>query len=247
MIDFNREFNTLDDLLNRREFKSAEDFLSALFERAESENNPGGRLAVINEQIGLFRKLGDERAIERAEYALRFIEESGIENGINVATTLLNAGTAYCAFDLPEKAVPCYEKAEEIYNFFLRPNDRRFGALYNNLASAFMAAGDYSKAEEYFSKALSIMQNVPGGELDCAITCCNLADLAAKAKGGLEAEEEIASLLEKAMENFNNPSVRRDGYYAFACEKCAPAFGHFGFFIYEKQLKRRAEEIYERS
>lgn len=247
MTDYNREFNKLDELLSRREFAEAENYLSALLERAQSEHNKCGELAVINEQIGLFRKLGDSRALERSAYALRFINDSGIENGINVATTFLNAGTAYCAFGSPEKALPCYEKAEEIYNFFLRPNDRRFGALYNNYASAFMAAGDYSRSGDYFGKALSIMQNAPGGELDCAVTYCNLADLSAKEKGPLESEQEISSLLERAMEIFNSPSVPHNGYYAFVCEKCASAFGQHGFFLYEKQLKRRAEEIYERA
>ena len=48
------------------------------------------------------------------------------------------------------------------------------------------------------------------------------------------------------MEIFDNHE-KRDGYYAFVCEKCASVFGYFGYFVYEKELEKRARDIYERS
>ena len=45
-----------------------------------------------------------------------------------------------------------------------------------------------------------------------------------------------------AMERDEN----RNGYYAFTCRKCAPSFGYFGYFVYEKELNERADIIYER-
>ena len=40
---------------------------------------------------------------------------------------------------------------------------------------------------------------------------------------------------------------KRDGYYAFVCEKCASVFGYYGHFAYEKELYERSRRIYEGS
>ena len=45
----------------------------------------------------------------------------------------------------------------------------------------------------------------------------------------------------------NTESLPRDGYYAFVCEKCAPVFGYYGYFLTEQELNRRAREIYDRA
>ena len=50
--------------------------------------------------------------------------------------------------------------------------------------------------------------------------------------------------VERAWELLNDESVPHNGYYAFVAEKCAPTFGFYGFFAYEKELKERAEKIY---
>ena len=60
-----------------------------------------------------------------------------------------------------------------------------------------------------------------------------------------EGEEKIAGLLDQAQALLDTPSVPRDGYYAFVCEKCAPAFGYYGYFLAEQDLMKRAEEIYK--
>ena len=36
----------------------------------------------------------------------------------------------------------------------------------------------------------------------------------------------------------------RIGYYAFVCEKCAPTFDHYGYFLAAEELKETAERIY---
>ena len=42
----------------------------------------------------------------------------------------------------------------------------------------------------------------------------------------------------------DTPSVPRNGYYAFVCEKCAPTFSYYGYFLTAEKLTGRAEEIY---
>ena len=59
-------------------------------------------------------------------------------------------------------------------------------------------------------------------------------------------EEEVNRLLDKAYELFDTPSVPHDGYYAFVCEKCAPTFAYYGYFLADADLRERARAIYER-
>ena len=54
-------------------------------------------------------------------------------------------------------------------------------------------------------------------------------------------------MLDEAYGLLNAEDIPRDGYYAFVCEKCAPAFSYYGYFLAAEELKQRAEEIYERN
>ena len=78
---------------------------------------------------------------------------------------------------------------------------------------------------------------------DMAITYLNLADLVCAEYGPEEGEARIAEYLDTAERLLDSPAVPRDGYYAYVCEKCAPVFGYYGFFLTEQSLERRAEEI----
>ena len=44
---------------------------------------------------------------------------------------------------------------------------------------------------------------------------------------------------------FRSEGIPRDGYYAFVCEKCAPAFEYYGWFLDAERLKQEAKRIYE--
>jgi len=59
-------------------------------------------------------------------------------------------------------------------------------------------------------------------------------------------EDAIAECLDAALELLDTPSIPHDGYYAFVCEKCAPAFAFHGYFLADEDLRQRAKEIYER-
>ena len=43
------------------------------------------------------------------------------------------------------------------------------------------------------------------------------------------------------------PDTARDGNYAFVCEKCAPTFHYYGYFLWGAELEERARAIYERT
>ena len=91
------------------------------------------------------------------------------------------------------------------------------------------------------------MRCVPNGELEQAVTYLNMADALESRDGPEAAEKEIETLLDTAYDLLQTPSVPRDGYYAFVCEKCAPAFSYYGFFMAAEELQEQAEKIYRRA
>jgi hypothetical protein len=79
------------------------------------------------------------------------------------------------------------------------------------------------------------------------ITYLNIASALEKEKGLVDADAEISQNLDKAAELLDIYADATDGYYAFVCEKCASVFGYYGYFLYEKELMKRSQSIYERS
>lgn len=245
-IPTQRVIEKLDEYLAQKDYAAAERHLQYWLADAEASGDGRGRLTVLNEQIGFYRKQEREReALEAAEAAIRQAEELALESSVVMGTTLVNAATAQKAFSHTDEALRLYERARTIYEAELSPEDGRLGGLYNNMALACMDAGRLREANALFEKALAVMEKQPNGELERAITYCNLADLTAAEKGTLDGETEIFALLEKAMSLLNTDSLPRDGYYAYVCEKCAPCFGYYGLFLYEAELKKRAESFYD--
>ena len=92
-----------------------------------------------------------------------------------------------------------------------------------------------------------MMGKVPGGAQEQAITYLNMANAVEEELGMERGEKRIFEYLDKAEALLNSPDVPRDGYHAFVCEKCAPTFGYYGYFLTQQELNKRAEEIYERN
>lgn len=245
-IPTQRVLEKLDELLSQKDYAAAERHLQYWLADAEASGDGRGRLTILNEQIGFYRKQEREHeALSAAEAAIAQAESLGLGSSAVMGTTLVNAATAYKAFSQAEKALRLYERARTIYEAELSPEDGRLGGLYNNMALACMDAGRFAEARTLFEKALAVMEKQPNGELERAITFCNLADLTAAEKGTLDGEAEIFALLEKAMALLDTDSLPRDGYYVYVCEKCAPCFGYYGLFLYEAELKKRAESLYD--
>ena len=91
------------------------------------------------------------------------------------------------------------------------------------------------------------MAQAEHGALEQAITYLNMADAAEAEKGLLDASETIDTCLETAQALLDTPTLARDGYYAFVCEKCAPTFEYYGWFAAANDLNERAKAIYERA
>lgn len=247
MIDTGRILDKLDTFLNKNDYAGAERHILYWLEEAGLSGNKSTMLLLQNELCGLYRKLGRKAdALSAVENALRLVSDMGIENNVGAATTFINAGTVFKAFGKAQEAMPLFEKALAVYQKELPANDKRFGGLYNNMALTLVDLKAFGEALALYEKAIYVMENQEDGMLEVAITLLNIASLR-EAEMGLEnAEKIIGELLDKAakiLDDYEN----RNGYYAFVCEKCASVYGYHGFFAYEKELKERAGEIYERN
>ena len=236
-----------------RQYEDKSDWTAAerhlLYWMAEAEQNRDGRgqLMLNNELMGFYRKQGDrEKALHHAEKAMALVEALGMEDTVTAGTTWVNAGTVREAFGDPAAGLRCFEKARANYEKNLERTDSRLGGLYNNMALALTAVGEYAEAGRMFRLALDVMEHQEHGELEQAITWLNMADALEAERGAEAAEGEVEEYLDRAAALLDTASLPRNGYYAFVCEKCAPVFGHYGYFLKEAELNKRAEEIHER-
>ncbi len=244
-IAIDRILSKLDDYLNKNDYTSAEKHL--LYWLDESERGCDGKteLLIRNELMGLYRKLGKrDTALSCVNAALSKIEIMEIDNTVGAATTYLNSATVYKAFERPEDSIKLFEKAKTIYEKELEPDDARLGGLYNNMALTLVDLERYKEAYELYEKAIKIMSKNENGSLEVAITYLNIASAKEAELGMIAAEGIISDYLEKA-KTILETHEKRDGYYAFVCDKCATAIGYYGYFLYDNELKERARGIYE--
>ena len=247
-IPISRVLEKLDKHLGRNDYSAAEKHLLYWLGEAEEGRDKHGMLTISNELMGIYRKTGRKNeALDALKNSLRLVAELELNNNITAGTTYTNAATVYKAFSMPEQSLELFGKAKELYESLLDSSDPRLGGLYNNLGLTLVDLERYDEAVNYYNKAIEIMSKKESGELEVAITYLNLANLEEARLGAEKSEAIVDKYVEKAYELLNMDYLPRNGYYAFVCEKCAPTFGYYGRFLYEKELRDRARDIYERN
>ena len=246
-VPVGRILDKLREYEDRSDWEAVERHLKYWLAEAEANRDERGQLMLNNELMGYYRKQGkQEEAFAHADRATELVGKLGMEETVTAGTTWVNAGTVREAFGDPVGGLDFFEMARANYEKNLPGNDGRLGGLYNNMALALSVCGRYDEAEEMFRKAIAVMAQQEYGELEQAITWLNMADAAEAALGAEAAEERVGEYLDTAEELLDTESLPRNGYYAFVCEKCAPVFGHYGYFATEAELMRRAKEIHDR-
>ena len=236
----------LDDYMSRRDYTGAERHLLYWLEEARLGGDKRGELMLRNELVGHYRKVGDrDKALTHGDAALVLLEELDFTGTVSSGTTYVNVATACSAFGETQRALELFALARSVYEASPRTEPALLGGLYNNMALACVAAGRFDEAFDLYDRAMEIMGRVANGALEQAITCLNMADATAAQKGMEEGEAEIDALMDQAWALLNQPSLPRDGYYAFVCEKCAPSFSYYGYFSAANELTWRAENIYQ--
>ncbi|MBQ7010317.1 MAG: tetratricopeptide repeat protein [Clostridia bacterium] len=245
-LPVDRIISKLDSLFAKNDNEGAARHLDYWLGESMRTGDMRARLTLLEEQMGLMRKMGnDKAATDAADEALRLVPALSQENTKCHGTVLLNAATVHKAFGRNSRAIELYGEAKKILEAVNAPEDLLAG-LYNNMAIAYVSLGEYAEARALFRVALEIMLRTDGGECDAAITCLNLADLVMAQMGAEEGEKEIENYLDRAEDLLEAAKERTDGYYAFVCDKCAPVFMNYGRFLYSRELKDRAVRIYER-
>jgi len=239
-----RIIEKMDEYMSRRDYAGAERHLNYWLAEAREGHDRQGELMLHNELVGHFRKVGKKaEALEHAQEAIALLEALELTASVTGGTTYVNAATAYSAFGEAETALALFEKARDAYEGEERTGPELLGGLYNNMALACAELGRYGEAYALFDKAMAQMEKHPGGELEQAITCLNIAD-AVFAEQGVSGAERIRSLLDRGWALLKNTEAPRDGYFAFVCEKCAPGFAAYGYEDAAGELQRWSEEIY---
>ena len=214
---------------------------------ARGNGDQPGEILIENEYIGFHRKAGEGGpALAHGERALRLLAEYGLEGTVTAGTTRINLATACTAFGETEKAWALFREAREIYEKNLPRDDSRLGGLYNNMGLCAADLGFFSEGKALYADALRIMEGIPNGEGEMAITCLNLADLISAESEGAESEEDLIraaeeteTLVDRAWQLLNTPGLPRNAWYRYICEKCAPVMAHYGRLEEAKSLSER--------
>ena len=243
-----RIIEKMDDYMSRRDYAGAERHLLYWLEEAQLGRDLRGQLMLRGELVGHYRKTGERsKAFQHIEAALSLLKELDYDGTISAGTTYVNCATACQAFGEYARARALFEHARSCYETSDYTRPELLGGLYNNMALTCVSLGRFQEAYSFYDLALEKMALVRNGELEQAITWLNLANAYEGELGAETADPKIQECLERAAALLDTPSVPRDGYYAFVCEKCAPTFSYYGWFLAAKDLKERAEEIYERT
>ena len=266
-----RIIDKMDEYMSRRDYNGAERHLLYWLEEAKLGGDMQGQLMLRNELVGHYRKTGQkEPAMESAARALELLRKLDMESTITAGTTYVNIATACGAFGDHERAIRLFEKARAAYESSSQTETQLLGGLYNNMALTCTELGRCEEALALYEKAADLMGRVPDGELEQAITYLNMANTV-EVQLGLEAgEQQINALVERAEEllkakgeellgkgeaaltdgtdlrAMKQEERARLGYYAFVCEKCAPTFAYYGYFMTAESLTERSEELVKR-
>ena len=245
-VPIGRIMDRLREYEDRSDWPAAERHLNYWLEEAVTANDGRGQLTLNNELMGFYRKQGNrDKAVAHALKANELVEKLDMADTTVAGTTWVNSGTVMEAFGDPVGGLAFFEMARANYEKNLPGNDERLGGLYNNMALALTSCGRWAEAKEMFMNALRVMEQQEHREPEQAITWLNLADALEAELGPEEAAEYTGEYLDRAAELLDTPDLPRNGYYAFVCEKCAPVFGHYGYFAEEAELRKRVEEIRE--
>lgn len=249
IVDMERIKYRIDTLCDKKSFDEVENIINYWLKEVSAKGDERTELELQNEYIGFLRKQGrKEDAITHAKRCVELIDKLSLKDTVSGATIYLNVATVYKAFDEPQIALSFFMKAEQVYDKSLKAGDVLFAGLYNNMALALVDLGQYDAAEKKYNAAIEILSKSEKGALDEAISYLNLADLLYKKYKTDPSDDysKYGSGIEKncliAWELLNEKDIPKDAYYRFVCEKCAPTFGYYGYFVYERELKKRASE-----
>ena len=235
----------LDALYAESREAEAQSYLEGWLEKAREAGDWRAELSLTSELLGQYRRSMDARkALAAVDDALALVKAHGMGRTVSGATVLLNAATTLSCFGQAADSLPIFRHVSRVYADSLDPGDYRFAGLFNNMAQSHAALGEIGEAEALLRAAVRIMEKLPGGGCEIAVSWCSLAEMLDAAD---PEDPRIAACLEDAWAALDDGALPRDGYYAFMAAKCLPVFDRLGFFLYAKELKERIDAIHART
>lgn len=240
-----RVIERLDELAAKNDGAGMERVLDYWEKEAKALGDDRGLLVILSEEIGHYRREGDEKkGLSACEQALALL---AVEEEITVAdaTVYLNIATTMKAFGKASEALKYYDIAREAYERELPPDDYRLAGYHNNYATALADMGKFGEAREHYLKALEILK-AQDNVNEVAITYVNLAKLAddERAARGEEDDGSADEYIELAYATLTGANAVKNGPYANVCMKVADACGYHGYFLYKRELEDVARSIY---
>ena len=261
-----RFIDQLNECFDRNDKAGARKCLEFWESEARSLQDDNGLLTVLNEEVGFFRRSGEEiPAMNALTESLELVEKLGLSEDISGATVYINAATTLCAFGRVEDSPKLYENAASVFETENKKDTYEYAALLNNRAAAYYALKRYDEAEKDYRSAIEILDRRGYHAGEIAISLLMIAhiadekgageDPAEKTAGSGEtgncdpesgklSEEQVERLLDEAWEYINSDDQPKDGRYADVLLKCAPSFDYFGRDIEALACRETADEIY---
>lgn len=205
-------YEKLDGLFAAHAMEQVEPFLLSCLQEADDTENGALYLAVCNELMGFYRSVSAfEKATLTARHVLDWLREAppGLREAQLLATTFVNAATAFRAAGQLEESYTYYQQALPLYEQALPPGDYRLAGLYNNLGLLLEQMDRNQEAGEALEKALAIVTPIQGAQIERAITLTNLAQIDLKQEREAQAKERL--LLAQRL--FLEPGGEPDAHY----------------------------------
>lgn len=237
-MDIRKILTDYDAMFGKYNLAEIESYLVQQLRQAEAENENSIRVTLLNEIIGFCRDTSQrEKTLAYCSELKSLADSMGMQGSIEYATVLLNIANAYRAFDLLDEASQLYLRVQDIYNKHIGTPDYLYASLYNNWSHVYQASGDYLKAKELLDKALAILMNGTGKEIQQATTRVNLAS-ALMNSGDMGTYHEAVDHLNKALNIFEKDGGR-DFHYSAALAAMGDACSYTGDYL-------KALEYYEK-
>lgn len=241
-IPVNRIIEKLEHAFNKNDMLEAQRLLEYWQLEAQELLDKKGELSVVNEMLGLYRKLNHkQKAYQSIQRAVKLIEELKIEKEFSCGSIYLNIATTFKAIEKTVEGLPFYDKAFEIFSASPNRSKDLMSGFYNNKAVALASLGKNEDALLCYEKALEHLKNTPNEFTDSAITLINLCHLYYQ----MDDIEKAKECVKKAILLLEDERVIKNGYYAYVLEKCLPAIVHFGYDNKADEYEKIIKEIYE--
>lgn len=221
-MDINNILQRINTLYEEGRGAEAERLMQESIAVSREEQDESSLLQLLNELLGYYRETSQvENSYQVAQQALALAEKMGLWDSIPYATTLLNVANAYRAGGRLEDSLDCYQKAKEIYDRLLAPEDMLVASLENNLSLLYQEMGDFAKAKESLLRALSIV-TAQNAHFETAVTYANLASTCMQ----LNQLEEAHDYANRAIVAFREQGVK-DAHFG-------AALSALGTYLYRK-------------